>query len=234
MDMQRADPPPLALSAAPALAGPRGRPGDGEARVLAPRLPLSERRPAGDLRGARAGQAGRPLARALVLSRRHPPRPLRDRGRHDLRRSTGRGRSSPGSIRRTGVLEDFVTVLDPAGRLIRADLDPRELREVGLRRAAAAHAARSGDIFHTNTLEVLDGRFAGRDPAFRKGNLLLSVLQLDTLAVLDPEQRKVVWARTRRLAPAAPADLPRRRPPAAVRQHSGPGGTARASSSSTR
>ena len=46
---------------------------------------------------------------------------------------------------------------------------------------------RSGDIFHTNTLEVLDGRFAGRDPAFRKGNLLISVLKLDTLAVLDPE-----------------------------------------------
>jgi outer membrane protein assembly factor BamB len=54
----------------------------------------------------------------------------------------------------------------------------------------------SGDIFHTNTLEVLDGRSADRDPAFRAGNVLLSVLKLDTIAVLDPERGEIVWAKT--------------------------------------
>ena len=53
-----------------------------------------------------------------------------------------------------------------------------------------------GDVFHTNTLEVLDGRWASLDPGFRKGNLLISVLKLDTLAVLDPERQTIVWART--------------------------------------
>jgi outer membrane protein assembly factor BamB len=50
------------------------------------------------------------------------------------------------------------------------------------------------DILHTNTLEILDGRLAGRHPAFRRGNLLLSVLELDTVAVLDPRSGEIVWA----------------------------------------
>jgi arylsulfotransferase ASST len=94
-----------------------------------------------------------------------------------------------------GVLEDFVTVLDRSGRVVRR-ISILECFErspyAGLLRAMP----RSGDIFHTNTLEVLDGRFADRNPAFRKGNLLVSVLKLDTIAVLDPDRRTVVWART--------------------------------------
>jgi outer membrane protein assembly factor BamB len=50
------------------------------------------------------------------------------------------------------------------------------------------------DILHTNTLEILDGRLAERHPAFRRGNLLLSVLELDTVAVLDPGSGEIVWA----------------------------------------
>lgn len=96
-----------------------------------------------------------------------------------------------------GVLEDFVTVLSPGGKVLRKISllecferagDP-EIKGLLARRPA------SGDIFHTNTLEILDGRFADRHPAFRRGNLLLSVLKLDALAIVDPEQGKVVWAR---------------------------------------
>lgn len=95
-----------------------------------------------------------------------------------------------------GVLEDFVTVLGPRG-VLRWRLSILECFE----RSPWAHLVRdmpvkSGDIFHTNTLEVLDGRFAHLDPAFRRGNLLVSVHRLDTIAVLDPQQRRVVWART--------------------------------------
>jgi hypothetical protein len=53
-----------------------------------------------------------------------------------------------------------------------------------------------GDIFHTNTLELLDGSLAGQSPAFRGGNLLISVLMLDTIAVVDPDTETVVWALT--------------------------------------
>jgi outer membrane protein assembly factor BamB len=94
-----------------------------------------------------------------------------------------------------GVLEDFVTVLDPAGKVLRK-ISILESFERSPYASLLQRMPREGDIFHTNTLEVLDGRFADRNPAFRKGNLLISVLKLDTLAVLDPERRTIVWART--------------------------------------
>lgn len=96
-------------------------------------------------------------------------------------------------VRREGMLEDFVTVLDPHGRV---------LRRISLLRAfersrfapLLGRMEPAGDVFHTNTLEVLDGR--GRDPALRRGNVLLSVLKLDALAVLDPDREEIVWAAT--------------------------------------
>ncbi|HWM95088.1 MAG TPA: arylsulfotransferase family protein [Thermoanaerobaculia bacterium] len=89
-----------------------------------------------------------------------------------------------------GVLEDFVTVLSPDGEVVRriSLLEAFERSRFG---PLLERMERAGDIFHTNTLEVLDGRFG-----FRKGNVLLSVLKLDALAVLDPEREEIVWART--------------------------------------
>ena len=52
----------------------------------------------------------------------------------------------------------------------------------------------SGDIFHTNTVEVLDGRLAGRLPAFREGNVLLTLREIDLVAVLDMDAARIVWA----------------------------------------
>ena len=57
-----------------------------------------------------------------------------------------------------------------------------------------AGARRRGDILHTNTIEVMDGRFAHLDRLYRAGNLLVSMPRLDTIAVIDPERRRVVWA----------------------------------------
>ncbi|MCP4661823.1 MAG: hypothetical protein GY856_40995 [bacterium] len=48
--------------------------------------------------------------------------------------------------------------------------------------------------FHSNSLEVLDGSVAERVPAFRAGNLLISALILNAVAVVDIDQKKVVWA----------------------------------------
>ncbi len=45
---------------------------------------------------------------------------------------------------------------------------------------------RSGDIFHTNSIEILDGSAADANPAFEAGNLLISVLHLNAIAVVDP------------------------------------------------
>jgi len=49
------------------------------------------------------------------------------------------------------------------------------------------------DIFHTNSIFVLDGTLASRSPAFRQGNLLLSLHHFGLLAILDPEEGRIVW-----------------------------------------
>ena len=95
---------------------------------------------------------------------------------------------------RKGILEDFATVLSPEGEVVRR-ISILEAFERSPFASILDGMEREGDVFHTNTLEVLDGRFADRDPAFRKGNILLSVLKLDTIAVLDPDRGEIVWAK---------------------------------------
>lgn len=51
-----------------------------------------------------------------------------------------------------------------------------------------------GDIFHTNSVEVLDGSLEDRLPAFKAGNLLVSFRYTNTVGVVDPELGKFVWA----------------------------------------
>ncbi|HVX12533.1 MAG TPA: arylsulfotransferase family protein [Pirellulales bacterium] len=51
-----------------------------------------------------------------------------------------------------------------------------------------------GDPLHTNCVRVLKKEQAERFPLFRAGQVLLSMRNLSVLAVLDPEQGKIVWA----------------------------------------
>ncbi len=53
---------------------------------------------------------------------------------------------------------------------------------------------KAGDPLHTNTLELMDGRFADRHPLYAKGNVLISVPTLGAIAVIDPAAEKVVWS----------------------------------------
>ncbi len=107
------------------------------------------------------------------------------------------GKLLPRINQRKGVLEDFVTVLDAqTGRVLRRWSLLEAFERSPRYRNLLDRMPKEGDIFHTNTLEVLDGRFADRDPAFRRGNVLISVLKLDALAIIDPERHEVVWART--------------------------------------
>ncbi len=94
-----------------------------------------------------------------------------------------------------GVLEDMITVLEPAGA-VRRRISILHAFERSRFRVLLARRPPSGDIFHTNTLELLDGRFAARNPALRKGNVLISLLKLDAIAIIDPDREEVVWAQT--------------------------------------
>ncbi|MCB9762561.1 MAG: hypothetical protein H6739_22370 [Alphaproteobacteria bacterium] len=88
-------------------------------------------------------------------------------------------------------LEDFVTVLGPDGT---------EKRRISVLDAALASdfaalltpRREGGDVYHTNTLTLLDGR--AEHPAFTAGRVLLSMRTLSTLAVLDLDAQRVVWA----------------------------------------
>ena len=51
-----------------------------------------------------------------------------------------------------------------------------------------------GDILHANTIEVLDGSLDERSPAFRAGNVLVSVRSLEAIVVVDLDLEQVVWA----------------------------------------
>jgi hypothetical protein len=91
------------------------------------------------------------------------------------------------------VIEDVVTTLDAQGR----ELESFSLLEA-FERSDYAPLLQGmeprGDLFHTNTLKILDGTLSDRLPAFRKGNLLISMRELDTVAVVNPRDKRVEWA----------------------------------------
>lgn len=93
------------------------------------------------------------------------------------------------------ILEDFVTVLSPGGELL---AEHSVLALVANSPFAPALMplveGKSGDIFHTNSIEVLDGSQVARSDVFAAGNVLLSIREIDALAIADLRAEKVVWA----------------------------------------
>lgn len=91
------------------------------------------------------------------------------------------------------ILEDLITVLDSEGNRI----EDHSIVQMWLDSEFAPileHAPKVGDCFHTNTLEVLDGRFASKSDIFQKGNVLLSMRMFDAIAIADLKAGKIVWA----------------------------------------
>lgn len=95
------------------------------------------------------------------------------------------------------IWEDHVAILDPNGKqkarfsLVEAflDSDYASLLEpiIG---AGQRHA------LHANSIQVLSGANASISPAFAKGNILVSLRELNAVAVVDAQTRRVVWAAT--------------------------------------
>jgi hypothetical protein len=99
--------------------------------------------------------------------------------------------------RDTPVIEDFAVELSPEGRTLRQlSLVQCFLRSRYAPVLSSLWEKSGDDIFHTNSLAVLDGSLAGRHPAFRRGNLVISLRNLNVIAVVDPHERRVVWALT--------------------------------------
>jgi hypothetical protein len=90
------------------------------------------------------------------------------------------------------VLEEFIVVLDENGDEIDRVSQLAAIMRSG-RSELLEGMKESGDIFHTNTIEVLDGRLAHRDAAFEAGNILICIRELDNIAIIDMDTREAVW-----------------------------------------
>lgn len=90
-------------------------------------------------------------------------------------------------------VEDFVTRVGPDGEI----LGRTSLLEAFERSRYAPFlqkAEAGGDIFHTNTLTILDGSLAHLSPHFAAGRALVSIWGLDVVALVDLERVEVTWA----------------------------------------
>ncbi|MCP5041917.1 MAG: PQQ-binding-like beta-propeller repeat protein [bacterium] len=103
------------------------------------------------------------------------------------------------------ILEDFVSVLNHAGKLV-SEISLLEAFEKS-RFADLIHpglVSGNGDIFHTNTVAMLQGRALHRDRAFRNGNLLVSMNRMGVVAAVSLKIGQVIWVR--RTAPVGQHD----------------------------
>jgi len=98
--------------------------------------------------------------------------------------------------RHSPVIEDYAVILSPEGEeLVRVSILDA-LKNAGPEfQEFIDRIPTTDDLMHTNSVEFLDGRVAKHIPAFAAGNLLISFRRTSTVAVLDLEQEKIVWAR---------------------------------------
>jgi hypothetical protein len=92
------------------------------------------------------------------------------------------------------ILEDFVTEIDLVTGNVKRKISVLRALERSPHAELSNALPKKSDLLHTNTLEVLTGTPPGAPPAFTAGRLLLSILELDTVAVLDPSSETIVWA----------------------------------------
>jgi len=102
------------------------------------------------------------------------------------------------------VIEDFIETLSPDGELVDrfSILDAMRSSEFAFLMVSPQHLPsdrREGerlrlDMLHTNHIQVLDGSLAHRSPLFAEGNVLISMRTINTIAIIDPSIREVLWA----------------------------------------
>ncbi len=94
------------------------------------------------------------------------------------------------------LLDDGIAILDGNGRLIKhfSILEAfRDSKYSSVLRLAQSFGSK-GDIIHANAIRVIDHDLARKFPFAEEGQLLISLRNIDTLAVVDPDTESVVWA----------------------------------------
>lgn len=54
----------------------------------------------------------------------------------------------------------------------------------------------AGDVLHANTVVYIDAVLAATSPVFTENHVLVSIRNMDTIAILDPHEQHIVWAMT--------------------------------------
>ena len=92
------------------------------------------------------------------------------------------------------IVADFVTVLSPDGKVKK---NVSLIKAMEKNPSAMRHWDKSklnkGDIFHTNSVQILDGRAASLLPEFKAGRVLVSMYCLNAVFVVDMDEEKIVW-----------------------------------------
>lgn len=97
----------------------------------------------------------------------------------------------------TPFLHDQIAILSPDGQ---------ELKRISLIQAFLhsdfSHFLKylnvrdpKGDLTHNNSVEILPTKWASAYPKFEAGDLLVSLRNINTIAVINPKTEKVVWAK---------------------------------------
>lgn len=99
------------------------------------------------------------------------------------------------------VQEDFLTLMDKNGNIKReisilSSIENSRFQRFMQGQLKVKNKSKKPvfDIFHSNSLEVLDGSVEHIRPEFKKGNILTSFRSLHLIAVIDLEKELAVWA----------------------------------------
>lgn len=91
------------------------------------------------------------------------------------------------------IFEDFITFVDlETGTETRRISVPRAM--LASKDPSWQDAENHRDPFHTNSVQVLDGTGSEKVPALSKGNVLISMRNIHTIAIIDPSSERLVWS----------------------------------------
>ncbi len=110
---------------------------------------------------------------------------------------------------KTGVLiiDNAILVLTPDGKRLKKISFVRLMHQSHnasvqelLKRVVGMALANEQDVYHANTLQIIDDNSVYPDSVvFKKGNILISILTLSTVAVIDPKLEEIIWVAGPRL-----------------------------------
>ncbi|MFB6347198.1 MAG: arylsulfotransferase family protein [bacterium] len=97
-------------------------------------------------------------------------------------------------IKKKKRFSDYVTILDSDGTILKEFSILKAVKNSEF--APMLKLVHSGDIFHTNTLQIIKDPPPGLPEAFQEGRALISMRRLNFVGVMDLQEETLVWGRS--------------------------------------